>query len=524
MMGIPRLSTIALSAVLSGHGIAVAKPHTTVNIGAIKDNTLYEDTFGGLSNGSGEYLFSGRVNLAGGGLIRRGLVAFDVAGSIPSGVIITDATLTLYMTRTSAPVLNTGIHRLLRDFGEGPSDAFGQEGTGAVAASPDATWIHASTPAPFWSTPGGDFTATPSASIPVAGVAAYAWNSAGLLSDVQFWFDRPDSNFGWIVIGDESITRTAKRFASRENFFSSRRPYLTVTYRRPDTVKIVAELDNTLYEDSSGALSNGLGDHLFVGRTSQLSNSLRRGLLRFDIGSEVRPGATILEASVSMYQSKSASEMETVNLHRTTAFWGEGTSDAVGAEGGGAVSTPGDATWLHSQFPDMFWAAAGGDFTAAPTASLEVDSSLRVHTWQSTGLATDVQNMLDNPLDASGWIVRGNEDSAGTAKRFDTHDHDTASHHPLLTVISVGGQFPCPVLRTGDIDQNGFIGSSDIIGLVEFVFKSGPIPQPCVASGDVNCTARVTSSDIIYQVNFVFKGGPAPCDVCSLIPETWTCE
>ena len=35
-----------------------------------------------------------------------------------------------------------------------------------------------------------------------------------------------------------------------------------------DTVTIVATMDNTLYEDSSGALSNGVGSHFFAGKTA----------------------------------------------------------------------------------------------------------------------------------------------------------------------------------------------------------------------------------------------------------------
>jgi hypothetical protein len=33
--------------------------------------------------------------------------------------------------------------------------------------------------------------------------------------------------------------------------------------------------------------------------------------------------------------------------------------------------------------------------------------------------------------------------------------------------------------------------------------------------GDVNADCRITSSDIIYLVNFVFKGGAAPLKGCA---------
>jgi hypothetical protein len=90
----------------------------------------------------------------------------------------------------------------------------------------------------------------------------------------------------------------------------------------------------------------------------------------------------------------------------------------------------------------------------------------------------------------------------------------------------VGGAAPgtCQVVNTGDINGATGITSSDIIYLVNFVFKGGPAPLPCAAAGDVNCSEHVSSADIIYLVNYVFKAGALPCDVCTLIASgDWTC-
>ena len=63
----------------------------------------------------------------------------------------------------------------------------------------------------------------------------------------------------------------------------------------------------------------------------------------------------------------------------------------------------------------------------------------------------------------------------------------------------------------GDVNATGDITSSDLIYLVNFVFKAGPIPACNGASGDVECSGEITASDIIYLVNYVFKGGTPPC-------------
>jgi hypothetical protein len=134
------------------------------------------------------------------------------------------------MTRTVAADQPVSLHRVLFDWGEGASDALGQEGTGATALPPDATWLHRATPDSLWTAPGGDFEAIPSAMQSVGGIASYTWSSSQLVADVQSWLDEPDNNFGWLVLGNEDALRTAKRFAARENSNPALRPVLSVTY------------------------------------------------------------------------------------------------------------------------------------------------------------------------------------------------------------------------------------------------------------------------------------------------------
>jgi hypothetical protein len=187
----------------------------TVNLPAEKDNTLYEE--GDLSNGAGDHLFTGTTNTPS---IRRTVIRFDIDGAIPAGATIDSVQLTLNVSRNnnSTPE-DTGLHLLNSDWGESGSNASGNEGGGAAAEIGDATWQHTFYDNSFWSTPGGDFAAGASASIPVTDNTAgeHVWGStAGMVADVQQWLDQPASNFGWIIIGNESRSATSKRFDSRE--------------------------------------------------------------------------------------------------------------------------------------------------------------------------------------------------------------------------------------------------------------------------------------------------------------------
>ncbi len=201
------------------------------NITADKDNTIYEP--GSLSNGVGENFFAGRSNFGAGSDKKRGLLHFDIAGSIPSGSVISTVVLTLYMNRTFFGTAQTiDMHKLDIDWGESTSDAPGGEGGGAASAANDASWLCAFDNGAggcntSWTTAGGDFSATVSASTSVAGIASYTWPStAQLVADVQNMLDDPSNNFGWILIGNEASTVTAKRFSSREG---TTPPILTVT-------------------------------------------------------------------------------------------------------------------------------------------------------------------------------------------------------------------------------------------------------------------------------------------------------
>jgi hypothetical protein len=191
----------------------------SVTLVPIQDNTLFEDEDGELSNGSGTHLFAGNTEGRGGRRARRALIQFDVAAALPEYASVTSATLNLRMTRSRLPTgVPVSLHRMLADWGEGASNALAEEGRGTAAGEGDVTWTHRTLGGEAWTTPGGDFVADASGATDVAGIEWYAWESTeAMVADVQGWYGDPASNFGWIVVGDESAVGTAKRFGSRES-------------------------------------------------------------------------------------------------------------------------------------------------------------------------------------------------------------------------------------------------------------------------------------------------------------------
>ena len=68
-----------------------------------------------------------------------------------------------------------------------------------------------------------------------------------------------------------------------------------------------------------------------------------------------------------------------------------------------------------------------------------------------------------------------------------------------------------PPAVIGDVNADGTITVSDIVYLINYLFKLGPAPIPIHGVGDANCDGKVSVLDVVYLINYLFKGGPAPC-------------
>jgi hypothetical protein len=78
--------------------------------------------------------------------------------------------------------------------------------------------------------------------------------------------------------------------------------------------------------------------------------------------------------------------------------------------------------------------------------------------------------------------------------------------------------YTVPQYLHGDANRDGKKSVSDVVFLINYLYKGGPAPDP-VDLGDVNfCEqnppvqpGKPTVADVVYLVNYLFKGGVAPC-------------
>jgi len=200
--------------------------------------------------------------------------------------------------------------------------------------------------------------------------------------------------------------------------------------------------DGTLIEHPSGGLSNGSGPSLFAGRVGSASDSIRRAVLEFDVTGSIPAGSTVTGAVLWLNLAGTNAGVISVRIHRIQSDWGEGASFASG--GGGAASTPGDSTWIHRYYDDVFWTRPGGDFDPVPRAAAPVDQPGRYSWGPTPETAEDVQAWLDHPESNHGWLLQGEEDRPTTVKRFDSREHAEEANRPLLQIEFIPPCVPDP--------------------------------------------------------------------------------
>lgn len=250
-----KVRCFALLALCVSLAMAPLAQAATIMLGASKDASIFQNNVGN-SSGAGNGLIVGTNAQSS---ARRAAVAFDVAGAVPAGATIQDVKLHLVVGAVAggggggggSENVTIGLHRLLANWGEGnsqqqnpPSDSLGGQGQGVAASAGDITWnssFHASS---LWSTPGGNFAASGSASALIDALVGTtkSWTSAELVSDVQNWLDNPSGNFGWMLKNmDEASANSGRTFYTSEVATAAFRPQLEVTYEvvpEPSTVAL----------------------------------------------------------------------------------------------------------------------------------------------------------------------------------------------------------------------------------------------------------------------------------------------
>jgi len=242
-----------------------------------------------------------------------------------------------------------------------------------------------------------------------------------------------------------------------------------IRHARADTVTLAATKDNTLISPD-GTYSNGIGYGIFCGRTQERSNFTLRGVIHFDPTASIPAGSTITSVTLRLRALMGApnSGMQPVAIHAVQADWGEGESFGFG--GSGVDAEPGDATWLHTFYPDQFWTNPGGDFDASVLATREVDWTGGVYTWGSTPeLVASVQSWIAHPAMNFGWLLQGNEAQPATARQFASREYVADETYRPALVIEFTPPSP---MCAADWNHSGTVDSQDFFDFITAFFSN----------------------------------------------------
>ena len=218
--------------------------------------TLFGASAANNNSSSGPGIF---VGSDGGGNPKRGLIEFNIAGSLPSNATITSASLSLVLGQVAGSGAgNAGDQtpRTIRLFDvttnwaggtngvstpnpPGSFPSFSGTGQGFAPNTGDVTWNFSKFNTIPWVTPGGggDFSSTESADTLVTNaLGTYTWGSTPqMVSDVQGWLDGTLPNFGWLLKNDsEAVPTSFRAFDTTLN--PELAPKLTITFDVPAAI------------------------------------------------------------------------------------------------------------------------------------------------------------------------------------------------------------------------------------------------------------------------------------------------
>jgi len=278
--------------------------------------------------------------------------------------------------------------------------------------------------------------------------------------------------------------------------------------------------DNSIFSELTS--NSDAGGKLTSGRTN-IGNP-RRALLGFDLAGQLPAGAVVTSAQLTLNLNQTvASAAASMSLHRLSQDWGEGTSDPLGNSGGaGVAATPGDATWtarFYDPSTPTLWATPGGSYTASPSATTSVGTTVGLYSWASAQLAADVQGWVNSPATNFGWILLGDEVNNLSARRFDSREGAAnvrpallLNYNPVLPPLSrreswLRQYFPTPGTYVDDLaDFNG----DGLVSLVEYAFAFSPLAANPPASG---LQVSVSPSGASTVVTVTFRRDPRATDL-----------
>lgn len=136
-------------------------------------------------------------------------------------------------------------------------------------------------------------------------------------------------------------------------------------------------------------------------------------------------------------------------------------------------------------------------------------------TFPSTGITLHSPDSVSLPDVSPGDSMQASytvslDSVSNPTSLFETSTLDIAVYALNGNGSQVGVPITALTAICGDVNRDKKLSVSDVVYLINYLFKGGPPPSPFVAA-DANCDTQVSIADVVYLINYLFKGGKAPC-------------
>jgi hypothetical protein len=125
--------------------------------------------------------------------------------------------------------------------------------------------------------------------------------------------------------------------------------------------------------------------------------------------------------------------------------------------------------------------------------------------WSGPGLVADVQAWLDNPTGNFGWLLKADEATLATARRYDSRENSEPTFRPALTV-----EYALETRTPGDLNCDGLVNNFDIdpfvLALSDPAQYALSFPDCDILNADVNDDGLVNNFDIDPFVALISGG------------------
>jgi RHS repeat-associated protein len=393
----------------------------------------------------------------------RSLLSFDLR-DIPAGASVASATLSTHLESSPTGSLTVGVHRATAGWTEGTSDWGDCTGDGA-------SWAHRSGGVP-WTSPGGDYVATPAATKAHTASDLPGWDSFDVSSIVRGWVGGSSPNHGFLLRAtDETVSLNKSAwlsYHSDDHGQASLRPKLAVTYSDPtadavgptvaisspaagdrvrNTVDVVAAASDDRRVDKVEFLVDGVlkgtdtaAPYSYAWDTKTAANGTRSLTARAtddagNVKTSAAVGVTVANSAppTTRVTSPSARYDDLVKGDSPAVYWRLG--EAAGA------TTAADAS--GNARPGTY----GGDRTHAVTGLLTGDTDKAVsllNQLKSNTLdgrvSAGLSGLLGTALTAEAWVSYGALATNGTENRVWSRNWGTAGGWRLSVARNGAGQ------------------------------------------------------------------------------------